>query len=91
MRDDSERGGTVGADAARPGLVVIDFGQIFQGPYATMLMAEGRRRRDQDRAVHGENRRRVPRATGGDTTLPMAMLNQQQARVTLNLKSPARP
>ena len=35
---------TSGADApARlplAGLVVIDFGQIFQGPYATLLLAE---------------------------------------------------
>ncbi len=23
------------------GLVVIDFGQIFQGPYATLLLAKG--------------------------------------------------
>ena len=33
------------------GVVVLDFGQVYQGPYATMLMAKGRRRRDQDRAA----------------------------------------
>jgi crotonobetainyl-CoA:carnitine CoA-transferase CaiB-like acyl-CoA transferase len=69
------------------GLVVIDFGQIFQGPYATLLLAKGGADVIKIEPVHGEPlRRRAP--PGKSATLPFAMLNQNKRAVTLNLKHP---
>ena len=69
------------------GITVLDFGQIFQGPYATMLMAKGGADVIKIEPPRGEPLRRRVLATGGDTTLPMAMLNANKRGVTLNLKS----
>ena len=69
------------------GITVLDFGQIFQGPYATMLMAKGGADVIKIEPPGGEPLRRRVIATGGDTTLPMAMLNANKRAVTLNLKS----
>ena len=70
------------------GIIVLDFGQIFQGPYATMLMAKGGADVIKIEPPGGEPLRRRVLATGkGDTTLPMAMLNANKRAVTLNLKS----
>src|SRR5947208_13820833 len=66
-------------------LVVLDFGQIFQGPYATLLMAKAGADVIKIEPPHGEPLRR--RAAPGKTaTLPFAMLNQNKRAVTLNLK-----
>ena len=67
------------------GLVVIDFGQIFQGPYATLLLAKGGADVIKIEPLHGEplRRRALP---GKSATLPFAMLNQNKRAVTLNLK-----
>ena len=69
------------------GLVVIDFGQIFQGPYATLLLAKGGADVIKIEPLHGEplRRRALP---GKSATLPFAMLNQNKRAVTLNLKHP---
>ncbi len=69
------------------GLVVIDFGQIFQGPYATLLLAKGGADVIKVEPLHGEplRRRALP---GKSATLPFAMLNQNKRAVTLNLKHP---
>src|SRR5947207_7627537 len=69
------------------GLVVIDFGQIFQGPYATFLLAKGGADVIKIEPLHGEplRRRALP---GKSATLPFAMLNQNKRGVTLNLKHP---
>jgi CoA:oxalate CoA-transferase len=69
------------------GLVVIDFGQIFQGPYATFLLAKGGADVIKVEPLHGEplRRRALP---GKSATLPFAMLNQNKRAVTLNLKHP---
>jgi crotonobetainyl-CoA:carnitine CoA-transferase CaiB-like acyl-CoA transferase len=70
------------------GITVLDFGQIFQGPYATMLMAKGGADVIKIEPPGGEPLRRRVLATGkGDTTLPMAMLNANKRAVTLNLKT----
>ncbi len=70
------------------GITVLDFGQIYQGPYATMLMAKGGANVIKIEPPGGEPLRRRVLATGeGDTTLPMAMLNANKRAVTLNLKS----
>src|SRR6201999_294901 len=70
------------------GITVLDFGQIYQGPYATMLMAKAGADVIKIEPPGGEPlRKRVIAAGGGDTTLPMAMLNANKRAVTLNLKS----
>ena len=70
------------------GITVLDFGQIFQGPYATMLMAKAGADVIKIEPPGGEPLRKRVLATGkGDTTLPMAMLNANKRAVTLNLKS----
>jgi crotonobetainyl-CoA:carnitine CoA-transferase CaiB-like acyl-CoA transferase len=72
------------------GITVLDFGQIYQGPYATMLMAKAGADVIKIEPPGGEPLRRRVLATGaGDTTLPMAMLNANKRAVTLNLKSDA--
>ncbi len=71
------------------GIIVLDFGQIFQGPYATMLMAKAGADVIKIEPPGGEPLRRRVIATGGDTTLPMAMLNANKRAVTLNLKTEA--
>lgn len=69
------------------GITVLDFGQIFQGPYATLLMAKAGANVIKIEPPGGEPLRRRVIAQGGETTLPMAMLNANKRAVTLNLKS----
>ena len=69
------------------GITVLDFGQIYQGPYATMLMAKAGANVIKIEPQRGEPLRRRVMASGGDTTLPMAMLNANKKGVTLDLKS----
>ncbi len=71
------------------GITVLDFGQIFQGPYATMLMAKAGADVIKIEPPGGEPLRRRVIASGGETTLPIAMLNANKRAVTLNLKSDA--
>jgi crotonobetainyl-CoA:carnitine CoA-transferase CaiB-like acyl-CoA transferase len=69
------------------GIVVLDFGQIYQGPYATLLLAKAGADVIKIEPPHGEPLRR--RAGPGKTaTLPVAMLNQNKRGITLNLKHP---
>jgi len=71
------------------GITVLDFGQIYQGPYCTMLMAKGGADVIKIEPPTGEPLRRRVLASGrGDTTLPMAMLNANKRGITLNLKAP---
>jgi len=67
------------------GITVLDFGQIFQGPYATLLMAKAGANVIKIEPPHGEplRRRALP---GKSATLPFAMLNQNKRAITLNLK-----
>src|ERR1700680_3515360 len=67
------------------GLVVIDFGQIFQGPYASLLLAKGGADVIKIEPLSGEPLRRRA-APGKSATLPCAMLTQNKRAVTLNLK-----
>lgn len=67
------------------GIVVIDFGQIFQGPYATLLLAKAGADVIKIEPPTGEPLRRRA-APGKSATLPFAMLNQNKRAVTLNLK-----
>src|SRR5260370_2728444 len=66
-------------------VTVIDFGQIFQGPYASWLLAKAGALVIKIEPLHGEpGRRRAER--GKSATLPFAMLNQNKHAITLNLK-----
>jgi CoA:oxalate CoA-transferase len=80
---------TAPAPIAQPlaGVTVIDFGQIFQGSYASVLLAKAGANVIKIEPPHGEPlRQRVP--PGRKTTLPFAMLNANKRGVTLNLKLP---
>jgi crotonobetainyl-CoA:carnitine CoA-transferase CaiB-like acyl-CoA transferase len=69
------------------GITVVDFGQIYQGPYATLLLAKAGADVIKIEPPHGEPLRRRAQP-GKSATLPFAMLNQNKRGVTLNLKHP---
>jgi crotonobetainyl-CoA:carnitine CoA-transferase CaiB-like acyl-CoA transferase len=75
------------ARSKRPlsGVIVIDFGQIFQGPYASLLLAKAGAFVIKIEPRQGEPGRRRAEP-GKSATLPFAMLNQNKRAVTLNLK-----
>jgi CoA:oxalate CoA-transferase len=66
-------------------VTVIDFGQIFQGPYASLLLAKAGAFVIKVEPRHGEPGRRRAEP-GKSATLPFAMLNQNKHAITLNLK-----
>jgi len=67
------------------GVTVLDFGQVYQGPYATLLMATAGADVIKIEPPNGEPlRRRAP--AGKSTTFPIAMLNSNKRAITLNLK-----
>ena len=67
------------------GIVVLDFGQVYQGPYATLLMAQAGADVIKIEPPQGEPlRRRAP--PGKSTTFPIAMLNSNKRAIGLNLK-----
>ena len=68
------------------GITVIDFGQIYQGPYCTLLMAKAGARIIKVEPPHGEPGR-LRAAVGKGASLPLAMLNSNKSGITLNLKS----
>jgi crotonobetainyl-CoA:carnitine CoA-transferase CaiB-like acyl-CoA transferase len=75
------------ARANRPlaGVTVLDFGQVYQGPYASLLMAQAGADVIKIEPPLGEPlRRRAP--PGKSTTFPIAMLNSNKRAITLNLK-----
>ena len=80
-----------GAHKERPnlplaGVRVIDFGQIYQGPYATLLMAKAGAEVVKVEPLTGEPMRNRARASKG-AGVPLAMLNSNKRAITLNLKS----
>ncbi len=68
------------------GITVIDLGQVYQGPYATLLMAKAGANVIKVEPVTGEPLRARERV-GGGAVLPFAMLNANKRDITLNLKS----
>ncbi len=68
------------------GVTVIDLTQIYQGPYATFLMAKAGADVIKIEPVLGEPTRIRAKVSGG-ASLPMAMLNVNKRGITLNLKS----
>jgi crotonobetainyl-CoA:carnitine CoA-transferase CaiB-like acyl-CoA transferase len=69
------------------GVVVLDLGQIYNGPYCSFLLARAGATVIKIEPPGGENMRR--RAVVGGAILPFAMLNSNKSFVTLNLKSEA--
>lgn len=67
------------------GVTVLDFGQIYQGPYATFMMAMAGADVIKIEPLDGEPLRRRKKVDGG--SVPLAMLNSNKRAVTLNLKS----
>ena len=68
------------------GTVVIDLGQIYNAPYATLLMALAGARVIKVEPPGGENLRGRGRTAGAGA--PFVMLNSSKEAVTLNLKHP---
>src|SRR5207237_121581 len=67
------------------GVTVLDFGQVYQGPYASLLMAQAGADVIKVEPPQGEPlRRRAP--PGKSTTFPIAMLNSSKRAIILNLK-----
>lgn len=69
------------------GLTVLDLTQIYNGPYATFLMAMGGANVIKVEPKTGENLR--SRGDLGGVAYPFAMLNSNKKPVTLNLKTDA--
>ncbi len=67
------------------GITVIDLSHIYNGPYATFLMAMAGAKVIKVEPFQGENLR--SRGDLGGVALPYAMLNSNKQPVTLNLKS----
>lgn len=67
------------------GITVLDLTQIYNGPYATFLMAMAGADVIKIEPLTGENLR--SRGDLGGVALPFAMLNSNKKTVTLNLKS----
>jgi crotonobetainyl-CoA:carnitine CoA-transferase CaiB-like acyl-CoA transferase len=63
----------------------VDLGQIYNGPYATFLMARAGAKVIKIEPLGGENMRR--RGVVGGAMLPFAMLNANKNFATLNLKT----
>ena len=66
------------------GITVLDFGQIYNGPYASFMLAMSGARVIKIEPPDGEPLRRRTIADGG--SVPLAMLNANKEGVTLNLK-----
>jgi crotonobetainyl-CoA:carnitine CoA-transferase CaiB-like acyl-CoA transferase len=66
-------------------VTVVDLGQIYNGAYATFLMAMAGARVIKIEPKEGEHLRR--RASVGGAALPFAMLNSNKLSATLDLKS----
>ncbi len=84
----SDRNAAEPANMPLAGITVLDFGQVFQGPYATMLLARaGAEVMKIEPPGIGEPLRRRSIGTGG-TSLSLAMMNSNKRAITLNLKNP---
>ena len=68
------------------GVTVLDLSQIYNGPYATFMLAQAGADIIKVEPLGGEHLRK--RGVVGGAALPFAMLNGNKRAVTLNLKSP---
>ncbi len=69
------------------GITVLDFGQVYNGPYCGFLLAQAGARVIKVESLKGE----TLRARGSKTaaSYPFAMLNTNKHSITLNIKAPA--
>lgn len=67
------------------GVVVLDLTQIYNGPYATFLLAQGGAEVIKIEPPGGEHLRKRQGASGA--AMPFAMLNANKRTMTLNLKA----
>ena len=76
-----------GSNSSYPlsGITVIDLSHVYNGPYATFLMAMAGAEVIKVEPFHGEHLR--SRGDMGGAALPFAMLNSNKKPVTLNLKA----
>ena len=79
----NETSGTAGAPLQ--GVVVLDLTQIYNGPYATFLMAMAGADVVKIEPPDGEHLRRRPNS--GGTTEPFAVLNANKRSLVLDLKT----
>ena len=68
------------------GVTVLDLTQIYNGPYATFLLAQGGAEVIKIEPPGGEHLRKRQGASGA--AMPFAMLNANKRTMTLNLKTP---
>lgn len=68
------------------GVTVLDLTQIYNGPYATFLLAQGGAEVIKIEPPEGEHLRKRQGASGA--AMPFAMLNANKQAMTLNLKTP---
>ncbi|MCJ9710556.1 CoA transferase, partial [Bordetella hinzii] len=78
---------SMGGQRALPlaGVTVIDLSHVYNGPYATFLMAMAGAEVIKVEPFQGEHLR--SRGDMGGAALPFAMLNSNKKPVTLNLKA----
>ena len=69
------------------GVVVLDLTQIYNGPYATFLLAQAGATVIKIEPPDGEHLRKRPHSEG--VTQPFAVLNANKRSLTLDLKSAA--
>jgi CoA:oxalate CoA-transferase len=78
-------GSTAGSGLPLAGITVIDLSHVYNGPYATFLMALAGADVIKVEPFQGEHLR--SRGDMGGAALPFAMLNSNKKAVTLNLKT----
>ena len=69
------------------GLVVLELGQIYNGPYCALLLAHHGAEVIKVEAPHGDVLRRMDRSPGG-ASYPFLMLNANKRSVRIDLKQP---
>jgi formyl-CoA transferase len=69
------------------GLVVLELGQIYNGPYCALLLAHHGAEVIKIEAPHGDVLRRMDRSPGG-ASYPFLMLNANKRSVRIDLKQP---
>jgi CoA:oxalate CoA-transferase len=84
-KDEAERMDETRVNRPLADVTVLDFGQIYQGPYASLLLAKAGAfviKIEPPTGEPGRRRAEPPKSA----TLPFAMLNSNKHAITLNLK-----
>src|SRR5215813_3228583 len=78
---------TTAASAPLSGLVVLELGQIYNGPYCALLLAHHGAEVIKIESPQGDVLRRMDRSPGG-ASYPFLMLNASKRSVRIDLKQP---